>query len=404
MLRSLFDKTSRARQHLTRLDDQPLGRAALVVILFLDLFVLYAIFAGLADQTRQLAAPDEAIPPLCQDIVIDQDWNASNRLDKLAQLVTSYQARRQFLDYRRPDPTREHPLCAPIVAAFEAIRDDAGLARDLGDLSQTEREAADLRAGLERMKGAYDTRLLEKIAGEAAPADKVGALRKEVADKTAALDALLDKGRLLRETLERDAKIGAFYDRLAGVRAVDRTALAAALRQLNFWYPAQRLGMEMLFLLPLLGAFYFWNSRSIGAGRPFQVLVSSHLLAVTMIPVLAKVIRLVYDIIPRQLIRHLIELLQTLKLVAIWHYLVIAAAVAVAMAVAYLFQKKLFSPERLQLRRIARGECHACGLRLPPGSRHCPACGAAQFRTCDHCRQPTLAHGRHCTSCGRETG
>jgi len=43
--------------------------------------------------------------------------------------------------------------------------------------------------------------------------------------------------------------------------------------------------------------------------------------------------------------------------VAIWYYLVIALAVAAALFVIYIFQKKLFSREKLMERRIAKGQC-----------------------------------------------
>lgn len=169
---------------------------------------------------------------------------------------------------------------------------------------------------------------------------------------------------------------------------------------MNFWYPALRLGMEMLFLLPLLAAFWFWNAKSVAGGRPFQTLVSSHLLVVVVIPVFLKVAELVYDIIPRKLLRQLIELLESLKLVAIWHYLVIGAAIFTALALIYLFQKKLFSREKLLQRRIAKGLCQDCGQHLPADSRHCPACGAAQYRICGECGEPTHVHGRYCKACG----
>jgi RNA polymerase subunit RPABC4/transcription elongation factor Spt4 len=81
---------------------------------------------------------------------------------------------------------------------------------------------------------------------------------------------------------------------------------------------------------------------------------------------------------------------------------VIGVSVAAALALIYLFQKKLFSRERLLQRRIAHGQCQECGLGLPSGSRHCPACGAAQLRECEQCGQATPAHGRFCQACGHE--
>ena len=64
MLRVIPEKLRRFQQRLTSLDHQPLSRAALVVIVFLDLFILTSIFDGLADHTAQLAGPDQRVPPL----------------------------------------------------------------------------------------------------------------------------------------------------------------------------------------------------------------------------------------------------------------------------------------------------------------------------------------------------
>lgn len=401
MFHMLSEKINAFRQRLTRLDRQPLGRAALVIILLLDLFILASVFRGLADHTRQLSAPEETIPPLCQDIVIDRTWNTQNRLDRISSLVSGFATRRFPLERETREPSREHRLCAPIVSAFEAIRTDGELARGLNELRHIKQENTTLRAGLEQVKGAYDSQLLEKIAGEKKPGPSAEGLRKQLDEQITALDESVRREGELGEMLEKAPKIQAFYQLMEGVSDADRTGLANDLRRLNFWYPAKRLGWQMLFLLPLLAVFYFWNSRSVARDRPYQMLVSSHLLVVATIPLLFKIIELAYDILPRRFFRHLIDLLEAIKLVAIWHYLVIAVAIAVAMALIYLFQRKLFSPERVLQRRIARGECHACGLRLPPGSRHCPACGAAQFRECRHCHQQTLTHCRFCTFCGQ---
>ncbi|MBI1285250.1 MAG: zinc ribbon domain-containing protein [Thiobacillus sp.] len=399
MLRLIPEKLRQFQQRLTRMDDQPLGRAALVVIIFLDLFILVSIFDGLADHTAQLAGPDERVPPLCRSLVIDREWNPTNRLDGLARIVSDYQAD-PYRKAVRTDRGQQHPLCAPIVGAYEAIRDNAGLARTLEESRRLRKETQDLRAELERMKGAYDTALLETIAG-AQPADKdTSAIRKTMADKAVVLNDRVGRQALLDASIEQDPRVHKLFESVERVSDTQRTDLRDELRRLNFWYPAKRLGMEMLFLLPLLAVFYFWNAKSIAATRPFQILVSSHLLVVAFIPVFFKIAELVYDIIPRKLLRQVIELLESLKLVAIWYYLLIGAAIIAALALIYLFQKKLFSREKLLQRRIAKGLCQMCGLQLPSDSPYCPACGAGQFRTCSRCNALTHVHGRFCRECG----
>ncbi|MDZ7594007.1 MAG: zinc ribbon domain-containing protein [Thiobacillus sp.] len=399
MLRLMPEKLRQFRQRLSRLDNQPLSRAALVVIIFLDLFILISVFDGLADHTAQLAGPDERVPPLCRSLVIEQEWNATNRLDHLARLVVAYQndPHREAVGV---DRRQQHPLCAPMVSAYEAIRNDPGLARNLQESSRLRRETQDLRAELARMKGAYDTTLLETIAGKQPVDEDAAAIRKTMAEKTAVLNERVGREALLDASIEQDPRVRELFDRVGNVSEDQRTVLRDELRRLNFWYPAERLGMEMLFLLPLFAAFYFWNAKSIAANRPFQTLVSSHLLVVVLIPVFFKIVELLYDIIPRKLLRQMIELLESLKLVAIWHYLSIGVAIVVALALIYLFQKKLFSREKLLQRRIAKGLCQACGQQLPPDSQHCHACGVAQFRTCSHCNALTHVHGRYCRACG----
>ena len=400
MAGTLGVKIQRMQQRLTRLDREPLGKAALVIILFLDLFILISIFDGLDAHTEQLTSPSEFIPGLCRDMVLDEDWNESNRLDKLAHLVSKYRNL-----YVRPDPRVDriplHAVCDPLVRAYRDIRDDQALSRELDLLVKIGNETRVLRAGQERVKGIYDTTLLEAIAGREQRYSRVAALRQEITDKTAAMEELVGRERQLRETLEQDARIRALYALVAGVSGADREVLRDELRWLNFWYPVKKLGMEMLFLLPLFLVFYAWNARSIARDRPFQTLVSSHLLVVALIPVFFKLLELVYDILPRKLLRHLVELLESLRLVAIWHYLLIAVAVLAALALIYLFQRKLFSREKLMQRRIAKGQCQQCGLRLTPDSRYCTACGMDQYRACVHCNELTHVYGKHCRVCGR---
>jgi RNA polymerase subunit RPABC4/transcription elongation factor Spt4 len=391
------ERFAAVRTHLTSLDDQPLGKAALLIIIFLDIFILSSIFDGLNAHTRQLSSPDAYIPNTCREIVIDRQWNATNRIDNLSQIILSSST----TPYRAEGNKKEqHPICAPYTASVDQIKNDKTLVSLFEERHKLKGEAGELQRVIENLKDAYDTSLLETIAkNEDTDADE---LKKDYHEQTKALDALKPRIAALEQTLNNDPKVKSLWERLQGLQERDRQQLLTDLRTLNYWYPVKKLGMQLIFLLPLFVAFYAWNNTSIRKSRGVQTLVSSHLLAVSCIPILCIIIEAVYDIIPKRLLKAVIDLLQALKLVAIWHYLVIALAVAAALFLIYIFQKKLFSREKLLERRISRGECQQCGKHLPPGSQACPFCGFRQFKGCHSCNSLMHVYGKYCRECGQK--
>jgi hypothetical protein len=89
MFGTMKDKLSRIKSNLTSLDTQPISKASLIIILFLDIFILISIFEGLDKHTRQLSAPDDYIPYSCREIVINRDWNPTKRTDNLSGVTRS---------------------------------------------------------------------------------------------------------------------------------------------------------------------------------------------------------------------------------------------------------------------------------------------------------------------------
>lgn len=400
MLRTITTRIRGIRQGLTQLDNQPIGRAALTVVIFLDIFILFSIFNGLEDHTAQLTSPHEYIPQHCRDIVLDEEWNEADRLLRIARIVTAYRGSYQRHDVR-PDDSLMHPTCAGFARMINTVTDDEELSASLTRYLQVRRESTSVRQELNRVRGAYDTTLLESIAGDSRQAQRTQQLGKSAGEATDRIAVLDVEQESIEIAAQGNGNLSALFDAVDAVTKADRDAVRTALRSHNFWYPVRQLGMEMLFLLPLLLVFYFWNARSIARARPLQSLVSSHLLVVTFIPVLFKVLELVYDIIPKKILKKVVDLLESLQLVAIWHYLLMGVAVLLALALIYLLQKKLFSHERLVERRIARGHCQECGAQLPGEVAACPFCGAGQFRQCSHCNRPTWVHGKYCRECGR---
>jgi RNA polymerase subunit RPABC4/transcription elongation factor Spt4 len=386
------------KTHLTRLDDQQLGKAALIIIVLLDIFILIAIFNGLEEHTKQFSSPYEYIPNACREIVINRHWNPTNRTDNLSQIIVSSSTSYYQIEEKKKE---RHPVCVAYVDLFDQIKNDKVLTSIFEDRHKSEREAKELQRGIDNLKGAYDTSLLETMAKQQESQTKVDATKTDFQQKANALNILKNRIVSLEQTINGDAKVKLLWEKLQDLREQDRQKLVTDLRRLNFWYPVKRMGMQMIFLLPLFAAFYAWNSTSIKKSRGVQTLVSSHLLAVSFIPIFCKIIETIYDIIPKILLKKIIDLLESLKLVAIWHYLVIALAVAAALFLIYIFQKKLFSHGKLIERRISKGACQQCGKHLPAGSQACPFCGFAQFKTCSDCSNLMHVYSKYCRKCGK---
>jgi hypothetical protein len=398
MLARMKNGFFKIKGNLTSLDNQPISKAALVIILFLDLFILISIFNGLDEHTRQLAAPDDVIPNSCREVVINQEWNPTNRTENLSNIIISHNS-----NYYLPAETKKnhHPICQPYLALFDQIKSDKELTAVFEERKKFVREANKLQRGISAEKGAYDTSLLETIAKEKEGQPNVDRIKKDVHGKTESLNTLQGQIAALELEINSNSTVRLLWEKLNNQGRSAREQLWADLRKAYFWYPLQRLGMQILFLLPLFAIFYIWHNASVRKNRGIQSLVSAHLLVISFIPIFCKIIETIYDILPKKLLRKLIELLESFKLIAIWHYLMIALAVAAALFCIYIFQRIIFSREKLLERRIMKGQCQQCGKLLPKGSQACSFCGFNQYKLCTSCDKPTFVFGKHCNHCGK---
>lgn len=401
MLRYIKKRIVSLREGLTNIDNHPIGKAVLTIVLFLDFFILVSIFQGLDDHTSQLVTPTQYVPQYCRDIVIDEDWNSDNRLIRTAHRVTRLQDRYAYSS-KTSRVNQVHPVCQSMAKFFRAIEDDQGLSDELRTYVNLREQTAEIKSELERFRAAYDTSLLEVIAEQAVDSDNTDTIKRRVGALTTKLNTLVREEEAKVLLLLNNRRILLLFSAIETGIKQDRGVLMADFRQLKFWFPVKRLAMELLFLIPLILMFYWWNGKSIRANRPYQSLVSAHLLVIAFIPVIIKVSELLYDIIPRKLLQRIFEVLESFNLVAIWHYIVMAVGIAGALALIYVMQKKIFSHQKVMQKRIAKGLCQECGVALASGSQACSSCGFKQFRLCGHCNHDTYVHGKFCRSCGGE--
>ncbi len=386
-------------------NSEPLNQFSLTVILLLDLFILSVIFQGLNDHTRQITSPNDYFPYECQSIFIKQDWSQENFLSKLQPLVLSshnnYSYRKNnLLEHSKTDVM--HPECEQFFTKIKQMAANQTLKLLFIDRQDTLKRKKQLTQTLQKTKEAYDTSLLETIADPDTNRNDLPAIKANITANTAGIEHMTEQLHDIENQLNSDPLVVELRKTL-NPDVASRQESVEDFKRFEKIYPLKELGWQLLFLLPLFALFYFWSSRSVRKNNRVQTLIASHLLVVATLPILLKVGNLVLDLIPHHLLKNLFELLESLHVIALWHYAVILMAIAAGLFSIFIIQKKVFNQKKIQQKRLMKGACYHCGKHLPADSNMCPFCGKGQFINCHQCLKPTHVSGDYCKNCGANT-
>jgi len=403
MFTAIKNRFSELTSRLTHVGQkEPLSKLSIVVIIFLDIFVLTTIISGLDDSASQLTSPENYIPYDCQSFVISADIKLdSEKLDLVAERVNTsapYYPVEKVMEYEQALVNQKsHPICAQVQKRISDVKASATIQELFQNRSDLLGKKSSIQSQIDEVKKNYDTVLLEKIANLEQEALKMQQERNKL---TADLNRVDLEIEVLETQISATTEYKAVWSYVLDNSALNQKTLEKELEVANFWFPVKRLGMDFAFLLPLLFVIYFWNSRSIKKDNGVQMLLSSHLLVVVAIPTLWKIIDLVLQIIPDKLLEMVMLWLSAMKLLAIWYYLLVIVAIFVALGIIYLIQKKFFNKKRLIEKRLSKGECIECGENLPKDCIYCPFCATSQLRICESCKKETYVGGEFCKNCG----
>lgn len=351
--------------------NEPLSGFSLIIIIFLDIFVLIALFQGLSDQTASFTTPTDIIPYNCQTIAIDtENYDKSQKIDQILSQVKSYQYDTYSLSYKsNPSagnhPESLHPECLKIENLFSGMRNDTDFYELLDTREQISNRRSSIQSDIDRLKGSYDTVLLEKTANQpkedSISETSAGTIKADLQKRTDELGKLLEEEKANMALIEQNHNLQGILAYLTPELAKN---LRSTLSKLEFYYPLKRLGVELLFLIPLFLIVWLWNDRSMRRENGAQTLVSSHLLVVIFIPIFSKICEAIFEIIPERLLQAIMKFLQDYRILMFWYYFLILLAIGIALASIYFLQKKVFSKKRLIEKRVEHSDCQFCGKHL----------------------------------------
>jgi hypothetical protein len=380
--------------------EEPLNKLSLTAIIILDIIILNILFAGLSDHTQQLTTLYEYMPSDAKSALIDQDWTPANRISKLEPLVL---ADRNNTRTRYESPFEDqriklmHPAARNFFEQAKAISQNGDLHALFLSRQKTVSERDKTERAFNESKQSYDTQLLENIAHVAEiNTNATSTTAQQYAQK---IDRLTGEVRTIEQQINAAPAVQQLWNTVCPSDA-ERDQIVADYKRFQFWFPLKELVWQMIFLLPIFGIFYWWGNRSVKKDNPIQTLIASHLLVIASLPIILKIIELVIELIPKHFFKNLFEFLQSLHLMALWHYFLIFAIIAFGLGLVCFIQRKLFNKQKVMQKRLAKGHCTACNKRLPAGARSCPFCGKGQWKECPACHEQTPIGGSYCIHCG----
>ncbi|MDA1208438.1 MAG: zinc ribbon domain-containing protein [bacterium] len=244
---------------------------------------------------------------------------------------------------------------------------------------------------LDRIRGAYDSTLLENLAGEK---DRLygepSQIRSQVKLTTQEVSRLKDK---LDDVEEK-------YQGMIASAEAEYKVLEDLWRVDNKWRQAKVFAWEALFWLPFFLLTLSWHTRSKKKQSKWEIISLSSYIAASLLALQSTCV-LLWSWIPRRLLEILWELLSATLLTRIIGYYVMVGIVIFIFGACIIFiHRRMTDPVRGGRKRIRNGGCPTCSYPLSLSSNYCGGCGSELKQDCKSCKKPHFTWEAACSNCG----
>ncbi|MHC5670966.1 hypothetical protein [Nostoc sp.] len=387
------------------INNEPLNKVSLVVIILIDIFILINVFTGLDDISRWYISPNQAYPCYSEW----QDYRTKTTKDKDYEIVrlslpnnAKYQLSLQQ-NYQQVEVGHlgnASKTCLQYANYKDKINNPEKQ-QIVKTIDQKQAKITRLEQDDRTIKAQYNSTLLERIAGQ----DRQESINQVSAEK--AKQALEQNNRqistlnqenstLKNELLGKPESISfiAFLKDDNQFREVDQ-----GYHQASFWYPTIQLAFQFLFLIPLiliaLSVHKFAQARAYG----LISLISWHLLVIFFIPLIVKIFEFLQIGAIFEFIFKIISILFG-GLLFLISYIYILLIPIIGFGIIQFFQKFVFNAKVQTASRVQKSCCVNCAKKIRHFDTYCPHCGYNQYIECQNCHNLTYKHLSYCKHCG----
>jgi len=388
-------------------NNEPLNKVSLIVIVLIDIFILVNVFTGLDDISRWHINPTQAYPCYSEwqnyrtQTTGDKDYD----IIRLA-LPSNYVPNQPgFRETYQQDGQEHLGSVSETCLNYATTKDSLNNAENrqlLKAIDQKQTKIGALEQTNRTIRTQYDSTLLEKIAGQSREQsiNAVGAEKAKQAleQNSSTISMLGNEVSKLKKELVAEPESAALITILRDDEKFKD--VEKGYQQASFWYPSLQFAFQALFLLPLILAALVIHKFAQRKGYGLVSLISWHLLVIFFIPLIFKVFEFLQVEVVFQFIFDLLSALFS-GLLFLVSYLYILLIPLVGFALIKVFQRIVFNPKGQAASRVQKSRCIRCAKAIRHHDSYCPHCGYDQCIECQTCHELTYKHLPHCRQCGQ---
>lgn len=387
------------------INNEPLNKVSLIVIILIDIFILINVFAGLDDISRWYISPNKAYPCYSEW----QDYQTKTTKDKDYEIVRlsfpdnpkyqlSFQQNYQQIEVGHLGKVSKTCLQ---YADYKDKINNPEKQQIVKTIAQKQTKISRFEQDNRTIQAQYDSTLLERIAGQGRE-QSINQVSAEKAKQTLEqnnrqISTLKQENSTLKnELLAKPESISfiAFLKDNNQFRQVDK-----GYQKASFWYPSIQLAFQSLFLLPLILIALSVHKFAQGRGYGLISLISWHLLVIFFIPLIVKIFEFLQIGAIFEFIFKIISILFG-GLLFLINYVYILLIPIIGFGIIQFFQKFVFNAKVQAASRVQKSRCVNCAKKLRPLDTYCPHCGYYQYIECQNCHNLTYKHLSYCKNCG----
>ena len=386
-----------------KINNEPLNKVSLIVIILIDIFILINVFTGLDDISRWHINPSQSYP--CYSEWKSYRVQTKDRDYELIKLSLSNEINNQPTQqtYQQAEAGHLGKVSETCLnhASYKDKVNNLPNRQTLKVIEQKQDKAGALEQANRTIRTQYDSTLLEKIANQ--PRDQsinsVGAEKAkqelEQNDRTI-LTLGKEVANLKKELVTKPESAGwiAFLKDDGKFREVEK-----GYQQASFWYPSIQFTLQALFLLPLILVALAVHKFAQRKGYGLIALMSWHLLVIFFIPLIFKIFEFLQVGV---IFRFAFNILSTLfsGLLFLVSYVYILLIPLAGFGIIKFFQKIVLNTKGQAASRVQKSRCLKCSKNIRQHDLYCPHCGYCQYVECQSCHELTYKHLPHCKQCG----